>query len=63
MATGDHFLFVHADTHLPQDYDLMASECLRIPGNVAGAFKFGLDIFHETDRYIFILSLFNLEPA
>ena len=37
-------MFLHADTIVPEKFDLAINKCLQKPGNVAGAFKFSLDI-------------------
>ena len=37
-------MFLHADTMVPEKFDLAINKCLQTPGNVAGAFKFSLDI-------------------
>ena len=49
VACGDYFLFVHADTTLPKNFDVVAKECLQVPGNVAGAFGFQLDVLIDKD--------------
>lgn len=43
-ATGEYLMFLHADTMVPEKFDLAINKCLQKPGNVAGAFKFSLDI-------------------
>ncbi|XP_072026517.1 uncharacterized protein [Amphiura filiformis] len=47
-ASGDNFLFLHADTRLPPRFDQHILINLGIPGVAAGAFGFELDIFHDT---------------
>jgi hypothetical protein len=43
-ALGDLFLFLHADTRLPEKFDGWVREILARPGIAAGAFKFRLDV-------------------
>ncbi len=42
-ASGDLFLFLHADTRLPEKFDDSVREVLARPGIAAGAFTFRLD--------------------
>jgi rSAM/selenodomain-associated transferase 2 len=39
IATGDILLFLHADTHLPPEFDTLVRQTLQNPGTVAGAFE------------------------
>ena len=41
-ATGDVFLFLHADTFLPSDGLRLIRDSLRVPGVVGGRFRLGL---------------------
>ena len=41
-SSGDNLLFLHIETRLPENYDVYAEDCLWLPGNVAGAFRFGV---------------------
>lgn len=41
-ASGEILLFLHADTVLPDDAATLARRALAVPGNVAGAFGFGV---------------------
>ena len=43
-ASGDLFLFLHADTRLPEEFDGCVREILARPGIAAGAFEFRLDM-------------------
>ena len=43
-ASGDLFLFLHADTRLPEKFDGSVREILAHPGIAAGAFEFRLDV-------------------
>ena len=42
-ASGSIFLFLHADTRLPQGFQGLVRDALRAPGVVGGAFQFRLD--------------------
>jgi rSAM/selenodomain-associated transferase 2 len=42
-ATGDVLLFLHADTLVPRQYDLLIRQALLTPRVVGGAFEFALD--------------------
>ncbi len=42
IATGEHLLFLHADTLLPSDYSPQVSSLLNEPGVVGGAFTFAV---------------------
>ena len=43
-------MFVHADSQLPLHYDVKAWHVLTRPGVSAGAFHFGLDVVHTTEK-------------
>jgi glycosyltransferase involved in cell wall biosynthesis len=43
FASGDLLLFLHADTLLPDNWEILVHRCLALPGTVAGAFKFRID--------------------
>src|SRR5919202_5890002 len=43
VATGDILLFLHADTHLPPEFDSLVRQSLQNPGTVAGAFELRID--------------------
>ncbi|MBF2008548.1 MAG: TIGR04283 family arsenosugar biosynthesis glycosyltransferase [Chlorogloeopsis fritschii C42_A2020_084] len=43
VASGEILLFLHADTRLPSDFDLMIRKALAQPGVVAGAFALRID--------------------
>lgn len=43
VATGDILLFLHADTHLPPEFDILVRQSLENPGTVAGAFELRID--------------------
>lgn len=43
VARGDILLFLHADTRLPDRYDLLVLQTLATPGVVAGAFELKID--------------------
>ena len=47
-ACGENVLFLHADTRLPPRFDQHILITLGEPGVAAGAFKFGLDVLHDT---------------
>ncbi len=51
-ASGDLFLFLHADTHLPTGYAETARATLSLPGIAAGAFEFRLDATSPSLRFI-----------
>jgi rSAM/selenodomain-associated transferase 2 len=42
-ASGEILLFLHADTRLPADFDVMIRTSLQKPGIVAGAFRLQID--------------------
>ncbi|HLO85587.1 MAG TPA: TIGR04283 family arsenosugar biosynthesis glycosyltransferase [Nostocaceae cyanobacterium] len=42
-ASGEILLFLHADTRLPADFDVMIRTSLQQPGVVAGAFRLQID--------------------
>ena len=46
-STNENLLFLHADTRLPQGYDVTAFETLATPGVKLGAFRFNLDALQE----------------
>ncbi|XP_033745437.1 uncharacterized protein LOC117330962 [Pecten maximus] len=46
-ARSEYVMFIHGDSILPQNYNEAAFRCLRQPGVVAGAFRFGLDLVHS----------------
>ena len=43
-------MFIHADSQLPVHYDSKATNILTKPGVTAGAFHFGLDVIHVTEK-------------
>ncbi len=43
-ASGDLFIFLHADTRLPEEFEGCVREILARPGIAAGAFEFRLDM-------------------
>lgn len=43
VARGEIFLFLHADTKLPADFDRQARQILAQPGTSGGAFRLGID--------------------
>ena len=43
-ASGDLFIFLHADTRLPKEFEGCVPEILARPGIAAGAFEFRLDM-------------------
>jgi rSAM/selenodomain-associated transferase 2 len=43
LATGDILLFLHADTHLPAEFDTLVRQGLQKPGTIAGAFELRID--------------------
>ncbi len=42
LATGEHLLFLHADTFPPPDYPALVADRLAEPGVAGGAFRFAL---------------------
>ncbi|MGF1488680.1 MAG: TIGR04283 family arsenosugar biosynthesis glycosyltransferase [Prochloraceae cyanobacterium] len=42
-ATGDILLFLHADTYLPKDYQIIVTQILSQSKTVAGAFELAID--------------------
>ena len=42
-ASGDILLFLHADTHLPPEFDTWVRQTLAQPGIIAGAFELKID--------------------
>ncbi|XP_041458696.1 uncharacterized protein LOC121410582 [Lytechinus variegatus] len=64
FSKGDNFLFLHADTKLPQGFDASVVLTLSTPGVSAGAFEFSLDCNHcsESERSEFDYSkIFEFE--
>jgi rSAM/selenodomain-associated transferase 2 len=51
-ATGDILLFLHADTHLPPEYDSGARRALAKPLAVAGAFQLKIDARQQSLRLV-----------
>jgi rSAM/selenodomain-associated transferase 2 len=51
-ASGDLFLFLHADTRLPPGYAETVRAALSLPGIAAGAFEFRLDATSPSLRFI-----------
>ena len=51
-ATGGILLFLHADTRLPEGFELDLRKTLDEPGTVAGAFRFGTDDVSRSMRLI-----------
>lgn len=49
VSIGTNLLFLHADSKLPKNYDILACECLDTPGVVAGAFPFMLDVLENSN--------------
>lgn len=43
VATGEHLLFLHADTVPPASYEAVINRILGVPGTAVGAFRFELD--------------------
>lgn len=43
VATGDILLFLHADTHLPPEFDTLVRQSLQNSSTVAGAFELRID--------------------
>jgi rSAM/selenodomain-associated transferase 2 len=43
IATGDILLFLHADTHLPPEFDTLVRQALQNPSTIAGAFELRID--------------------
>jgi len=52
IASGDIFLFLHADTHLPPAYDRAIRDAMKQPGAVAGAFRLRIDASGASLRMI-----------
>lgn len=48
-ARSEYVMFIHGDSILPQNYNEAAFRCLRKPGVIAGAFRFGLDLVQNKD--------------
>ena len=51
-ASGDLFIFLHADTRLPEHFEDYVREILARPGVAAGAFEFRLDMSSRGLRII-----------
>jgi uncharacterized protein len=51
-ASGEFFLFLHADTRLPASYAETVRAALSLPGIAAGAFEFRLDATSPSLRFI-----------
>lgn len=51
-ATGDTYLFLHADTRLPDQYDQSVRQILSAPGISAGAFQLRIDRAGPGARFI-----------
>lgn len=51
-ASGDVFLFLHADTRIPPTFRTDIDTCLAHPGTVAGAFRFATDFDSVSMRVI-----------
>jgi rSAM/selenodomain-associated transferase 2 len=43
VATGEILLFLHADTHLPTQFERLVRQALQNAGTVAGAFELKID--------------------
>lgn len=43
VATGEILLFLHADTHLPTEFETLVRQALQNAGTVAGAFELRID--------------------
>jgi rSAM/selenodomain-associated transferase 2/rSAM/selenodomain-associated transferase 1 len=52
IASGEFFLFLHADTRLPPGYAETVRAALSLPGIAAGAFEFRLDATSPSLRFI-----------
>ncbi len=52
LARGGVLLFLHADTHLPQDFDAQIFEALIDAGVTLGAFRFRTDYDHRGMRLV-----------
>ncbi len=50
QAKGDILLFLHADTLLPEKFDIQIINCLNSPGVAAGAFKLHI----ESDNFLLV---------
>ena len=59
LATGRVFLFLHGDTHLPNNYMTHIFEALMDPRTVAGAFRFKTDLNHPLMKIIESLTNFR----
>lgn len=52
MARGEIFLFLHADTILPENFHRQIKKIIAQPETAAGAFRFGLDLPGPAARVI-----------
>ncbi len=52
IATGDIFLFLHADTQLPPDYLNLVKDTLALPNAIAGAFELAIDGDNKSLRWV-----------
>jgi len=52
IASGEIVLFLHADTRLPNGFDVMIRTTLQKPGVVAGAFALRIDAPHKGLRLV-----------
>jgi rSAM/selenodomain-associated transferase 2 len=43
VSTGEILLFLHADTHLPTEFETLVRQALQNAGTVAGAFELRID--------------------
>ena len=59
VATGDVFLFLHADTHLPAGAGALVASALADPGVVGGSFFLGFDSSHPLLRLSSLASRLN----
>ena len=59
VATGDVFLFLHADTRLPADAGALVASALSGPGVVGGSFFLGFDSSHPLLRLSSLASRLN----
>lgn len=50
-ATGEHLLFLHADTELPRDYGAIVARTLAAPGVAAGAFPLRFRDEHDERKF------------
>lgn len=52
VATGEHLLFLHADTRVPRDYDKHIDKALAEKGVVGGAFQLSIDASNLSLRLV-----------